>query len=261
MEKSRENGPAFRLETVSKSYGGTVALAPLSLTIEAGERVAVVGPSGSGKTTLLHLIGGLLQPDAGRIALNGHMLSELRPGRDLSSLVGVIHQQFDLVPHVSVVHNVLAGRLGQWSLARSLLSLVLPQDRHLAERALERVGLADKLYERTSRLSGGEQQRVAIARLLVQDPGVLIADEPVASLDPARGADLLSLLASIAGESGKTLVASVHSVEFARRFFSRAIGLRHGAVQFDLPVEKVTDDLLEALYELKGLASDGVDPA
>jgi phosphonate transport system ATP-binding protein len=124
--------------------------------------------------------------------------------------------------------------------------------------ALERVGLGDKAYERVLRLSGGEQQRVAIARLLVQDPRVIIADEPVASLDPARARDLLSLLSAIAKESGKTLIASVHSVDLARENFSRVIGLRGGEPQFDLPVSRVTDHLLAELYQLQGPTSEGV---
>ena len=241
-----------RLSSVSKAYAGIVALDSLSLEISEGERVAIVGPSGAGKTTLLHLMGGVIQPDAGSIGLNGHTLSSLKPGRELAGLVGVIHQQLDLVPHLSVIHNVLAGRLGEWSLLRSLVSLVSPRDRELADAALERVGLGDKVYERTSRLSGGEQQRVAIARLLVQNPRVILADEPVSSLDPSRAHDLMGLLANIVLESGKTLVASVHSVDLARAYFSRVVGLRAGRVQFDLPIEQVGDGLLEDLYELRG---------
>ena len=256
----RQSGPerVFRLDRVTKSYGGKLALAALSFTISAGEAVAVVGPSGSGKTTLLHLLASIIRPDGGAVALNGHDLLDLEPGPELSALVGVIHQQFELVPHLNVMNNVLAGRLGQWSIARSLLSLVSPRDRHMALAALERVGLSDRPYERTSRLSGGEQQRVAIARLLVQDPGVLIADEPVASLDPTRAEDIVGLLARIAGEYGKTLIASIHSIELARRYFTRVIGLRLGEMWFDLPVDRVTDELLTGLYELQGLESEGV---
>ena len=252
-----EDCPIFRLEQVTKAYGGKPAISPLSLSVNEGETIAVVGASGAGKTTLLHLLSGVIQPDMGSIALNGHLLSDLKPGRELSSLVGVIHQQFDLVPHLSVLHNVLVGRLGQWNLVRSLVSLVSPRDRHLALAALERVGLADKSYERASRLSGGEQQRVAVARALVQDPRVMIADEPVASLDPARANDLIGLLAGIADESGKTLIASLHAVELARRYFSRIIGLRNGDLVFDVPVQQVNDGMLAGLYELKGLEFDG----
>ena len=118
-----------------------------------------------------------------------------------------------------------------------------------------RLGIGDKLYERTSTLSGGEQQRVAMARLLVQTPKAILADEPVASLDPARAEDLTKLLAEVAADSGRTLVASLHSVDLTRKYFDRAIGLRNGQVQFDSPVEDVTDDVLERLYDIEGLDS------
>ncbi|MDP7226946.1 MAG: ATP-binding cassette domain-containing protein, partial [SAR202 cluster bacterium] len=177
----------------------------------------MLGPSGSGKTTLLNLIGGVVGPDTGTVALSGRDISGMRPGRELAALVGVMHQQFDLVPHLSVVHNVLAGRLGEWSLGHSLVSLVSARDVSLAVSAAARVGIADKLRERTSRLSGGEQQRVALARLLVQQPGIVVADEPVSSLDPTRADDIVRLLTSIVDESGNSLVASLHSIDLARR--------------------------------------------
>ena len=245
--------PMFVLEGVAKAYPGAVALAPVSLRIDAGESVAILGPSGSGKTTLLHLMGGVIQPDRGRVLIDGRPLGSLSPGRELASLVGVMHQQFDLVPHLLVVHNVLAGRLGQWSTLRSLVSLITPRERHLALAALQKVGIGDRLYEKTSRLSGGQQQRVAMARLLVQTPRSILADEPVASLDPAWAEDLIRLLVNIAHESRETLVASLHSIQLARGYFSRAIGLRKGELQFDLPVGDVTDDMLKGLYDISGL--------
>ena len=241
---------AVLLRAAGKTYGETVALAPISLEISSGERVAVLGPSGSGKTTLLNLIGGVIHPDHGSVSLAGRDLSTMRPGRELAGLVGVMHQQFDLVPHLAVVHNILAGRLGEWSLWRSVVSLISARDRHLARDAVERVGIPDKLYERTSRLSGGEQQRVALARLLLQQPDVVVADEPVSSLDPARADDLMSLLATMVSDTDKTLVASLHSVTLAKRYFTRAIGLRSGEVQFDVTMTDVKDETLERLYDL-----------
>ena len=246
----RSPAPVIVLDGVGKSYQGSAVLAPLSLEIWAGERVAVLGPSGSGKTTLLHLIGGVIQPDQGSVMLDGRYLADMVPGRELAVLVGVMHQQLDLVPHLSVVHNVMAGRLGFWSLGRSLISLVSPREKHLAQGALERVGIPDKIYERTSRLSGGEQQRVAMARLLVQQPRVVLADEPVASLDPPRAEDLIRLLTTVVSESDKTLVASLHSIDLTRTFFSRAIGLRNGELQFDLPAERLNDEVIQHLYDL-----------
>ena len=255
----QESELIYRLEGVAKHYPGRTALSPISLKVGAGEAVAVMGASGSGKTTLLHLLGGVIHPNGGRVALNGHALSELAPGRELSGMVGVIHQQLDLVPHLSVIQNVLAGRLGQWGLWRSLVSLVSPRDRHLAFQALDRVGLGGLQHERTSKLSGGEQQRVAIARLLVQDPRVIIADEPVASLDPARARDLIALLSHLARETGKTLIASLHSMELAREYFSRVIGLRNGELLFDLTVDGLTRSVERELYDLGGLEGEGVD--
>ena len=252
MTNTKSQTPThLTLEAVQKSYNGQPALAPLSLSVHAGESVAIVGPSGSGKTTLLNLMAGVIQPDMGTVILGGNNLSGIQANGELSRLVGVIHQQFDLVPHLSVLHNVLAGRLGDWSLAQSLLSLVWPRDRQVAMQALDRVGISEKAHERAARLSGGEQQRVAIARLLVQDPQMNIADEPVSSLDPARAADILNMLKDIATERGKTLIASIHTLDLSSSYFERVIGLRNGVVQFDLPVEELSQERLVGLYELK----------
>jgi phosphonate transport system ATP-binding protein len=222
----------------------------LSLSIQSGERVALAGPSGSGKTTLLYLLAGIVQPDEGRIFIDGRRLSALRPGGELARLVGVMHQQYDLVPHLPVVHNVLAGRLGQWGLFRSILSLIRPQERHLAEAALAQLGIADKLNERTAHLSGGEQQRVAIARLMVQSSRIILADEPVSSLDPARADDMLRLLTGQVATTGKTLVVSLHSPYLLRKYFSRVIGLREGSLEFDMPATEMKEVTLERLYDL-----------
>jgi phosphonate transport system ATP-binding protein len=251
MSSSSLNGAhLISADGISKSYGRVQALAPLSITIGQGERVALAGPSGSGKTTLLYLLAGVIQPDSGELLLAGQDLTRQQPGKEKAGLVGLIHQQYDLVPHLSVLHNVLAGRLGQWSLFRSLISLVWPQDRHVAEAALAQMGIADKIHERTSHLSGGEQQRVAMARLMVQGSRVILADEPVSSLDPARAEDLLEILTALAGASGKTLIASIHSPQLMRKHFSRVIGLREGRIEFDIPAEEATDQVLEKLYDL-----------
>ena len=201
----------------------------------------------------LHLLAGVLRPDSGSIAIDGRALDQQAPGRELARLVGVMHQQYDLVPNLAVIHNVLAGRLGEWGLLRSLVSLVTPRERERASLALERVGIGEKLYERTSRLSGGEQQRVALARLLVQDPKAILADEPVSSVDPARTEALIGLLVGIAAESGRTLVASLHSVPLALDYFDRIIALRDGGVLFDRPAPAVHAADLDALYALRAL--------
>ncbi len=243
--------PVFALVGAGKSYPGKVALAPTDLTIAPGERVALLGPSGSGKSTLLNLLGAVLLPDSGRVLIAGKPTATLRPGRERARLVGMMHQQFDLVDSLPVVHNVLAGCLGEWGLFRSALSLVVPQEAGRAREALARVGIADKYADRTSRLSGGEQQRVALARLIVQQPQAILADEPVSSLDPARAEDLVAMLSQVAAAGGQTLVASLHMVPLALKYFSRIVALREGRVYFDRPVQQVRPADLDELYALR----------
>ena len=250
MASSNASPLAVDLDGVRKRYGGLAAVDGVSLAVAQGQTVALVGPSGAGKTTLLRLMAGSLAPDDGVVRLHGRDIGALTPGRELAGLVGIVAQQYDLVPNLSALQNVLAGHLGSWSLWRSLLSLVAPRDKLLAMRALERVGVADQAYQRAGLLSGGEQQRVAIARVLVQDPAVVLADEPVASLDPARAADVLQLLTGIARENGKTLMASMHAVELAMGHFDRLVGVRDGTVRFDAAPSAVTEAMLANLYAL-----------
>ena len=250
---AERRAPAIALEGAGKRYGERQALEPVTLSVERGESVVLVGPSGAGKTTLLRTIAGSLAPDAGRVALHGRELSELGPGPELARLVGVVAQQFDLVANLSAIQNVLAGRLGTWGFWRSLASLVVPRDREIALDALDRVGLRHLAYERAGRLSGGEQQRVAVARVLVQAPAVIIADEPVASLDPARAEQVLGLLSEAVRERGETLVASVHGLAHIRAHFGRIVGLRNGRVAFDIPTNLLTEERLAQLYAIDGL--------
>ena len=248
--------PAILIDGAGKTYGDVEAVRRLSLDIRLGETVALLGPSGSGKTTLLSMIAGELEPSEGSIQLRGKDLADLHPGRELSREVGMIHQQYDLVPNLSSLQNVLAGRLGDWGLIKSVISLVWPQDRQMGMSALQQVGVADRARVRAGFLSGGEQQRVAVARLLVQDPAIIVADEPVSSLDPARAEEVMGILTESARLAGKTLVATVHSTDVARTYFGRLIGLRNGELEFDLPSNLVTDDQLDALYSLEGLRDE-----
>ncbi len=245
-----QQGSEYSLSGIEKRYNGTSVIGPLTLEIRQGEAVALIGPSGAGKTTLLNMLSGSMSPDSGTIELDGVPLSDYRHGRELSRKIGMVRQQFDLVGPLPVLHNVLAGRLGEWGFFKSLLSLLFPQDRKSAEQALDRVGLSGRGYEKTSGLSGGEQQRVALARLLVQNPEIILADEPVSSLDPARSESVLQLLTALASERNKTLIASLHSVDLARKHFKRVIAIKDGAVQFDLQAEEVRDTDLEYLYAL-----------
>lgn len=239
------------LKKISKIYERKIAISSLSLTVNKGESVALIGPSGAGKTTLLNILAGILSPNQGEVLIDGRPLSELMDQKKRAKKIGIIRQQFDLVGELPVIHNVLAGRLSEWGIFKSLLSMLIPQDKDYAIQALNRVGLTDKLYERTSALSGGEQQRVALARLLVQSPEIVLADEPVASLDPARAEDVLDLLVNIAIEENQTLIASLHSVDYARKYFDRLVALKDGELFFDLPASSVTDDHIKRLYRLK----------
>ncbi|MEH7437852.1 phosphonate ABC transporter ATP-binding protein [Neobacillus drentensis] len=238
-------------KNISKHYERKIALSSLSFSIKEGELVALIGPSGAGKTTLLNAIAGLVPLNSGELIIDDNPLTSYKKGKAFAKKVGVIRQQFDLIGPLAVIHNVLAGKLADWGLFKSLLSLLIPQEKELAVNALKRVGLDEKIYEITSSLSGGEQQRVAMARLMVQKPEVILADEPVASLDPARADDVLSMLTSIVTEEKQTLIASLHSVEYARKYFTRIISLKNGEIFFDLPTDQVTDELLKDLYQLK----------
>ena len=244
----------FKLNNVTKTYGKTQALSSLSFSVKKGETIALIGPSGAGKTTLLNLLANLIKLDEGELLIDGLDISEYKNNKKFACKVGVIRQQFDLIDQLQVIHNVLAGRLVEWGTFKSLLSLLIPQDKDLALDALKRVGLTDKAYEKTSTLSGGEQQRVALARLLVQNPKVILADEPVSSLDPARSRDVLSMLIKLVKEENQTLITSIHSVEYAREYFDRIIAMRKGKIYFDLPSYKVTDEELSKLYNI----TDGV---
>lgn len=236
---------------ISKHFERKIALSSLSFSIKQGELVALIGPSGAGKTTLLNSIAGLIPLQSGELLIDSLPLTEYKRGKVFAKKIGVIRQQFDLIGPLAVIHNVLAGKLSEWGLIKSLFSLLIPQEKETALSALERVGLADKLYEITATLSGGEQQRVAMARLMVQNPEIILADEPVASLDPARADDVLSILTKIVTEENQTLLASLHSVEYARKYFTRIISLKNGEIFFDLPTEKVSDELINELYQLK----------
>jgi phosphonate transport system ATP-binding protein len=238
-------------KNITKHFERKIALSSLSFSIKQGELVALIGPSGAGKTTLLNSIAGLAPLQSGQLLIDSLPLSEYKRGKMFAEKIGVIRQQFDLIGPLAVIHNVLAGKLSEWGLIKSLFSLLVPQEKESALSALERVGLADKPFEITATLSGGEQQRVAMARLMVQNPEIILADEPVASLDPARADDVLSMLTKIVSEENQTLVASLHSVEYARKYFTRIISLKNGEIFFDLPTDKVSDELLNALYQLK----------
>jgi phosphonate transport system ATP-binding protein len=244
--------PAVSLRGVHVRYGAQSALIDVDLDVIEGERVALVGPSGAGKTTLLRLCNGSAARSTGRVQVLGHDMTETTPRqlREVRRRVGTIFQQLHLVGPLRVIHNVNAGRLGSWSLAQALVSLARPLEVESAQAALARLGIEDKLLERTDRLSGGEQQRVALARVLVQQPDLVLADEPVSSLDPARSDEVMALLTGVVTDRQCTLIVSLHDFDLARRCCDRVVGLRHGRIVFDVPSAQASDDMGAELYRI-----------
>jgi phosphonate transport system ATP-binding protein len=242
--------PVIRLRGAGRRFGSHHAVVDVDLTVHPGERVAVLGASGAGKSTLLAMLNGSLPATSGEVEVLGANLADLQRSRlrAIQRRIGAVSQRLDLVNQVRVLHNVNAGRLGRWSSLRALAALAWPRTDPTVTEALDRVGLPWAVHERTERLSGGERQRVAIARLLVQEPDLVVADEPVSSLDPSRAADILELL-SVPGRPA-TLVVSLHQPELARRHCTRVIGLRAGHLAFDLPADRLADRILAELYTL-----------
>jgi phosphonate transport system ATP-binding protein len=226
------------------------ALQPLDLRLAGGEHVAVIGPSGAGKTTLLQLLACAQRPLAGEFLIDGQAPWQL-PRRALQKLRGQLFlapQMPPLPPRQRVVTAVLAGALPGMGLWASLRSWVLPVDLAAAQAALQRFGLADKLFDRVDRLSGGERQRIGLARALVAPARLWLIDEPLSALDPSSARQALAALVDAARERGATLVASLHQVDAALAQFPRIVGLREGRLAFDLPAAQVTPAQLEQLY-------------
>ena len=239
------------LERVSLEYpNGVRAINQVSCGIDRSERVAIIGPSGAGKTTLLRLLATALRPTAGTLTVLGADPWRASRGelRRLRGRIGMVHQAPPIPPRQRVVTAVLAGRLGQWPAWRSLASLVYPLDMPGAERMLARMEIADKLFERCDQLSGGQLQRVGVARVLYQQADLILTDEPVSAVDPALSDRIIGELNREAIERGVTLVASLHAVDLALHWFPRVIGVKGGEIAFDLPPVRISDAMLRELY-------------
>ncbi|MGJ7494919.1 phosphonate ABC transporter ATP-binding protein [Variovorax sp. RT4R15] len=233
---------------------GFTAIADATLQVGQGERVAVIGPSGAGKTSLLRIAGTSVRASEGRVAVLGQQPWAL-PASALKALrarIGVVHQAPPIPPRLRVVTAVLAGKLGAWSALRAMKSLLVPADAAGAQAALARLGLGDRVWERCDRLSGGQLQRVGIARVLYQEPDLMLADEPVSALDPTLADATLRELVAQSEATGATLVASLHAVDLALKWFGRIVGMREGRIVFDMAAADVTPTMLQDLYAAEG---------
>jgi phosphonate transport system ATP-binding protein len=240
----------IELRNVSKTYpNGTHGLRNINLTFSKGEFVVIVGLSGAGKSTLLRSINRLHEITSGEITLEGRSITTANGAalRRIRRSIGMIFQSFNLVKRSTVLRNVLAGRVGYHSTLRTIIGFP-KADVDLAFRALERVGIAEKAYSRADELSGGQQQRVAIARVLAQEATVILADEPVASLDPLTTKQVMDDLKRINQELGITTIVNLHYIDLARQYATRIVGLRAGEVVFDGPVSEATDERFAEIY-------------
>lgn len=240
--------PFFTEELEVTYAGGIHALHSTSCAFGEGQFTVLLGSSGAGKSTLLRCLNGLVRPSAGRVIVGGgDDIADRRILRRHRQQTGMVFQQHHLIGRLSVLANVLMGRLGYHASLRTLLPWSR-QEKELALAAIDRVGLIDHALKRADQLSGGQQQRVGMARALVQAPRILLADEPVASLDPATAERLLALMHDICKRDGLTAVVSLHQVEFARRFADRILGLSGGVVIFDGTPGQLSDDVVNRLY-------------
>ncbi len=244
--------PAVVVRQLSKAFKGVPALKSVSVTINEGEMVALVGASGSGKSTLLRNLNGLQLADRGTVEIFGSPLQvdgQLHSkARQIRSQVGFIFQQFNLVRRLTVLENVLVGNLSRISLGRSLFRQFSQAEKLQALAALERVGILEQAHKRAASLSGGQQQRVAIARCLMQGAQIILADEPIASLDPESARKVMELLVHLNQEENITVVTSLHQVQMVRQYFPRVIALKDGVVRFDGATPLLDDVKLNEIY-------------
>ncbi|MEK9628764.1 MAG: phosphonate ABC transporter ATP-binding protein [Nitrospinota bacterium] len=242
----------LKIEQLCKIYSkGVEALKDISLTVKAGEFVVVLGKSGSGKSTLLRCINRLVEPTSGRIFLNDEEITGASNGklRRLRQKIGMVFQHYNLVSRYSVQTNVLTGKLASQSTAASFFNLFPQSDLEKAQNVLLRLGLDDKEWERADNLSGGQQQRVGLARALMQEPKLVLADEPVSSLDPATSRQILDLLAEINREDDVTIICNLHLPALAREYGSRIICLSEGRMVFDGPSTELSENELHSFYD------------
>ncbi len=241
----------LEIKNLTKIYeGGTQALYDVSFTVKPGEFLAVIGLSGSGKSTLLRCINRLIEPTDGQIIWNGEDITAASQDEMLRirRKIGMIFQHFNLVSRSRVITNVLAGRLGYVNPALSLLNRFPKSDMEMAQKQLDRVSIADQAYKRADELSGGQQQRVGIARAMMQEPEIILADEPVASLDPVLAHSIMQYLETINKEDGVMVLCSLHFLDLVHRYADRAIALNDGELMFDGSPHDIDDDKFKDIY-------------
>ncbi len=241
----------LEIKNLTKVYeGGTQALKDVSFTVKPGEFLAVIGLSGSGKSTLLRCINRLIEPTDGQIIWNGEDITAASQDEMLRirRKIGMIFQHFNLVSRSKVITNVLAGRLGYVNPAMSLFNRFPKSDHEMAIKQMDRVSIADQAYKRADELSGGQQQRVGIARAMMQEPEIILADEPVASLDPVLAHSIMQYLETINQEDGVMVLCSLHFLDLVHRYADRAIALNEGKLMFDGPPEEIDDAKFKEIY-------------
>jgi len=244
--------PILKINHLTKTYDGkNFVLHGINLAIKQGEFVAVVGPSGAGKSTLMRCINRMVEPTAGEIIFNGENVEKAngRKLRQIRARIGMIFQHYNLIARTNVKNNVLHGRLGETPFYKSILGLYPKADKLEAEELLKTVGLAEHIYQKAGTLSGGQMQRVGICRALMQHPKLLLADEPIASLDPASATTVMDYIQSATKERGLACIVNLHQVDFAKKYASRIIGMKHGNIVFDGSPEELTDEMISYIYE------------
>ncbi|TYP72040.1 phosphonate ABC transporter ATP-binding protein [Paenibacillus methanolicus] len=246
--------PLLSIQQLTKQYNKQhTALAGISLDVSRGEFVAVIGPSGAGKSTLLRSINRLAEPTSGSIAFEGVRVEQARKKelRQVRANIGMIFQHYNLVYRLSVLENVLHGRLGHMSSFAGMFSRYSEADKEEAIRLLRKVGLENEIYKRADELSGGQKQRVGICRALAQKPSLILADEPIASLDPRSSKIVMDALRANCEEQGITCLVNLHQVDVAKRYATRIVGIKAGKVVFDGPPSELHEGYIEHIYEGK----------
>lgn len=253
--------PLLELSHVTKYYHGTApALADVSFSIEEGEFVSVIGPSGAGKSTLLRCINRMIEMSSGEVTFDGVMVSKLkkRELRKLRTKIGMIFQHYNLVDRLTVIENVLHGRLGHKSTLAGVLGQYSQEEKKQARQIINLLGLNDQIYQRCDMLSGGQKQRVGIARALIQNPKMILCDEPIASLDPNASVIIMDQLRNVASQMGITVIVNLHQVNIAIKYSDRIIGVNKGKVVFDGSPNALTAEQMSGIYgsESKDLIAD-----